>query len=35
MAQAKGLSDSDLQSISNRILELSEADHCRVRINSG
>jgi predicted Zn-dependent protease len=35
MAQAKGLSNDDLQLISNRILELSEADHCRVRINSG
>lgn len=35
MAEAKGLSNDDLQSISNRILELSEADHCRVRINSG
>jgi predicted Zn-dependent protease len=35
MAEAKGLSKDDLQSISNRILELSEADHCRVRINSG
>lgn len=35
MAEAKGLSSNDLQSISNRILELSQADHCRVRINSG
>lgn len=34
MAETKGLSNDDLQSISNRILELSEADHCRVRINS-
>lgn len=35
MAEAKGLSNDDLQSISNRVLALSEADHCRVRINSG
>lgn len=35
MAEAKGLPDSDLRSLSERILELSAADHCRVRINSG
>lgn len=35
MAAAKGLSADDLKAISDRILQLSQADHCRVRINSG
>lgn len=35
MAEARGLSGNDLKAISDRILELSEADHCRVQINSG
>ncbi|MFK7864219.1 MAG: TldD/PmbA family protein [Pseudohongiellaceae bacterium] len=35
MAEARGLSSDDLKAISDRILELSEADHCRVRISSG
>lgn len=35
MAEAKGLSNDDLKAISDRVLALSEADHCRVSINSG
>ena len=35
MAEAKGLPSSDLREISDRVLQLSEADQCRVRINSG
>jgi len=35
MAQSKGLQEAQLQDISNRVLQLSQADHCRVRINSG
>ncbi len=35
MAEARGLNDNDLRSISERILQLSEADQCRVSIQSG
>ena len=35
MAEAKGLSESDIKAISNRVIELSQADHCRVNIDSG
>ena len=35
MAEAKGLPSSDLREISDRVLQLSEADQCRVRISSG
>jgi hypothetical protein len=35
MAAAKGLSADDLKAISDRILQLSAADQCRVRIDSG
>ncbi len=34
MAVAKGLSADDLKAISDRILQLSAADQCRVRIDS-
>lgn len=35
MAAARGLSADELRAISERILQLSQADHCRVNINSG
>ncbi len=35
MAEAKGLPANELEAISERVLQFSEADHCRVRINSG
>ena len=35
MAEAKGLPADELEAISERVLQFSEADHCRVRINSG
>lgn len=35
MAEARGLSDTDLRAISERVLQISEADQCRVGINSG
>ncbi|MCH2348152.1 MAG: hypothetical protein MK299_12310, partial [Pseudomonadales bacterium] len=35
MAEAKGLPADELRAISDRVLQFSEADHCRVRINSG
>ncbi|NKB34041.1 MAG: TldD/PmbA family protein [Pseudomonadales bacterium] len=35
MAEEKGLSTNDLRAISDRILRMSVADHCRVNINSG
>ena len=35
MAEQKGLSTNDLRAISDRILLLSQADHCRVNIDSG
>ena len=35
MAEAKGLNDNDLRTISDRVLQLSEADQCRVQIESG
>ncbi|MDA1371352.1 MAG: metallopeptidase TldD-related protein [Proteobacteria bacterium] len=35
MAEARGLSDTDLRAISERVLQISEADQCRVSINSG
>lgn len=35
MAEAKGLSPDDLRAISDRVLQLSEAEHCRVAIDSG
>jgi predicted Zn-dependent protease len=35
MAEAKGLSESDIKAISDRVIELSQADHCRVNIDSG
>ncbi len=35
MAEEKGLSTDDLRAISDRILRLSQADHCRVNIDSG
>lgn len=35
MAEAKGLSSDDLKAISDRIIQLSNADQCRVNINSG
>lgn len=35
MAEAKGLPTNELKAISDRALQLSQADHCRVRINSG
>jgi len=35
MAEQKGLPSDDLKSISDRIIQLSQADHCRVNIDSG
>ncbi len=35
MAEAKGLSSDDLKAISDRVIQLSNADQCRVNINSG
>lgn len=35
MAEVKGLSSDDLKAISDRVLQLSQADQCRVSINSG
>ena len=35
MAEANGLSESDIKAISDRVIELSQADHCRVNIDSG
>jgi predicted Zn-dependent protease len=35
MAEAKGLSESDLRAICDRILQMSVADQCRVNVDSG
>lgn len=35
MAEARGLAADQLKSLSDRVLQLSEADHCRVSIDSG
>lgn len=35
MAETKGLSESDIKAISDRVIKLSQADHCRVNIDSG
>ncbi len=35
MAEAKGLSTDDIKAISDRIIQLSNADQCRVNIDSG
>ncbi|MFT7472158.1 MAG: hypothetical protein ACI8XU_002055, partial [Kiritimatiellia bacterium] len=34
MAEEKGLSSDDLKALSDRIIQLSNADQCRVNINS-
>ena len=35
MAEAKGLSESDIRALCDTVMRLSQADHCRVNVESG